>query len=97
MDDIPVLLRNSDTGWRNKSKTLSHLREEGPLVLGLLDAVGHQPFHGLGAVLVELAEVWGQIASSHHEDDLPGRRERDGQTPGDEVLVSDSRGAASVA
>lgn len=46
------------------------LREERPLILGLLDAVSHQPFHGFGAVLVELTEVWGQIASSHHEDYL---------------------------
>lgn len=50
-----------------------HLGEERPLVFGLLDAVGHQPLHGFGAVFIELAEVWGQIASSHHEDDLRGR------------------------
>ena len=51
---------------------MAHLREERPLILGLLDAVGHQPLHGFGAVLVELTEVWGQIASSHHVDNLPG-------------------------
>lgn len=56
--------RDSITG------TTAHLREERPLILGLLDAVGHQPFHGFGAVLVELAEVGGQIAPSHHVDDL---------------------------
>jgi len=50
--------------------TAPHLREEGPLVFGLLDAVDHQPFHGFGAVFIELAEVRGQIASSHHEDNL---------------------------
>lgn len=56
------------------SGRLAHLGEERPLVLGLLDAVGHQPFHGFGAVLVEFTEVRGQIASSHHVDNLPGRR-----------------------
>ena len=49
-----------------------HLREERPLVLELLDAVGHQPFHGFGAGLVELTQVWGQVSSSHHEDNLRG-------------------------
>lgn len=34
------------------------LWKEWPLILGLLDAVSHQPFHGFGAVLIELAEVW---------------------------------------
>lgn len=67
------------SGWRNKSRAVSHLREERPLVLGLLDAVGHQPLHGLGTVLVELAEVWRQIASSHHEDDLTGGGAREGE------------------
>lgn len=55
------------------SRRLAHLGEERPLVLGLLDAVGHQPFHGFGAVLVEFTEVRGQIASTHHEDNLQGR------------------------
>lgn len=53
----------------------AHLWEKRPLVLGFLDAVGHQPFHGFGAVLVELTEVWRQIASSHHEDNLRRRGE----------------------
>lgn len=50
--------------------TMAHLRKQRPLVLGLLDAVGHQPFHGFGAVLVELAEVRGQVAPPHHVDNL---------------------------
>lgn len=54
------------------SGATAHLREERPLILGLLDAVGHQPFHGFGAVLVELAEVRGQIAPPHHVDNLKG-------------------------
>lgn len=58
------------------SGATAHLREERPLILGLLDAVGHQPFHGFGAVLVELAEVWGQIAPPHHVDDLKGGADR---------------------
>lgn len=35
-----------------------HLGEERPLLLHFLHTVSHQPLHGLGAVLVELAEVW---------------------------------------
>lgn len=62
--------RNIQLEVYNYQETQAHLREERPLVLGLLDAVGHQPFHGFGAVLVELTEVWRQIASSHHVDDL---------------------------
>lgn len=58
------------------AERVAHLREERPLILGFLDAVGHQPFHGFGAVLVELAEVRGQIASSHHEDNLKGGSHR---------------------
>lgn len=57
----------------------AHLGEERPLVLGLLDAVGHQPFHGFGAVLVEFTEVRGQIASSHHVDNLQGGGVTDGR------------------
>lgn len=57
------------------TKRVAHLREEWPLVLGFLDAVSNQPFHGLWAVLIELAEIWGQIASSHHEYNLTGREE----------------------
>lgn len=37
---------------------VAHLWKEWPLILGLLGAVSHQPFHGFGAVLIELAEVW---------------------------------------
>lgn len=54
----------------------AHLREERPLVLGLLDAVGHQPFHGFGAVFIQFTEVWGQIAPSHHVDYLRGESHR---------------------
>lgn len=54
------------------TKTAVHLWEERPLILGLLDAVSHQPFHGLGAVLIELAKIWGQTASSHHKYNLRG-------------------------
>lgn len=54
------------------TRTTAHLREKRPLILGLLDAVGHQPFHGFGAVLVELTEVGGQVAPPHHVDDLKG-------------------------
>lgn len=56
--------------WDSTARTTAHLREEGPLVLRLLDAVGHQPFHGFGAVLEELTEVGGQIAPPHHVDNL---------------------------
>lgn len=58
--------------WDSITRTTAHLREERPLILGLLDAVGHQPFHGFGAVLVELTEVGGQIAPPHHVDNLKG-------------------------
>ena len=34
-----------------------YLREKGSVVFGLLDAVGHQPLHGLGAAFIQLAEV----------------------------------------
>lgn len=37
---------------------VAHLWKEWPLILGLLGAVSHQPFHGFGAVFIELAEVW---------------------------------------
>lgn len=63
-----------ELSWDSISGTRAHLREERPLILGLLDAVGHQPFHGFGAVLVELAEVGGQVAPPHHVDDLKRRR-----------------------
>lgn len=58
--------------WDSITRSTAHLREERPLILGLLDAVGHQPFHGFGAVLVELTEVGGQIAPPHHVDNLKG-------------------------
>lgn len=60
------------------TKRVVHLWEEWPLILGLLYAVSHQPFHGLGAVLIQLAEIWGQIASSHLEYNLKGRDESEG-------------------
>lgn len=65
-----------ELSWDSISGTTAHLREERPLILGLLDAVGHQPFHGFGAALVELAEVGGQIAPPHHVDDLKGGADR---------------------
>lgn len=51
----------------------SHLREERPLLSLLLQAVSHQPLHGLWTVAADLAEVRGQVTSSHHEYDLWNR------------------------
>lgn len=44
--------------WSTTAMRVAHLWKEWPLILGLLGAVSHQPFHGFGAVLIELAEVW---------------------------------------
>lgn len=52
----------------------SHLREERPLLSLLLKAVSHQPLHGLWTVAADLAEVRGQVTSSHHEYDLWNRK-----------------------
>ena len=49
---------------------LVYLWEEGPLLSLLLQAVGHESPHGLGAVAAHLAEVRRQVASANHEDDL---------------------------
>lgn len=65
-------MKGRELRWDSITGTTAHLREKRPLILGLLDAVGHQPFHGFGAVLVELAEVGGQVAPPHHVDDLKG-------------------------
>lgn len=48
----------------------AHLGEEGPLFPLKLEAVRQQAPHGLGAVAGDFAEVWRQIATAHHEDDL---------------------------
>lgn len=68
----PSPLKEESSWDSSSSRTRAHLREKRPLILGLLDAVGHQPFHGFGAVLVELTKVRGQIAPPHHVDDLKG-------------------------
>lgn len=65
--------QKEELSWHSITRTTAHLREERPLILGLLDAVGHQPFHGFGAVLVELTEVGGQVAPPHHVDNLKRR------------------------
>ena len=54
----------------------AHLWEEGPLVLGLLDAVGHQPLHGFGGALIQLAEVGRHVSPADHEDNLSRESER---------------------
>lgn len=47
-----------------------YLWEERPLVTLELQAVDDESLHGLGRRAVQLSEVRGQVAASHHEDDL---------------------------
>ena len=49
---------------------ISDLREERSLLPLLLQAVGHQPLHGLWTVAAHFAEVGRQVTSTHHEYDL---------------------------
>lgn len=49
---------------------MAYLGEQGPLFFNFLHTVSHQPLHCFGAVLVQLAKIWGRIPSAHHEDDL---------------------------
>jgi len=71
------LTRETDRGEReavvNALKVSSHLWEQGPLVPLELQTVNDEPLHGLGRGAVHLAEVRGQVATAHHEDDLRGQ------------------------
>lgn len=55
---------------RQRQCGVSHLREERSLLSLLLQTVSHQSLHGLGAVAADLTEVWRQVPSAHHENDL---------------------------
>lgn len=47
-----------------------NLGEKRPLVLGLFDTVSHQSLHGFRTSLIQFTEVWRQISSTYHENDL---------------------------
>lgn len=55
---------------KQKQLSVSHLREERSLLSLLLQAVSHQSLHGFWTVAAHLAEVRGQVTSTHHEYDL---------------------------
>lgn len=59
-----------DEEEEKRSVFSSYLRKERPFVLFKFQTVDDETFHGFGAVTVQLAEVWGQVASTHHENDL---------------------------
>ena len=56
-----------------------YLREERPLVAFELQAVNDEPLHGLGGGTVHLTEVWGQVATPDHEEDLSGTKKEEGE------------------
>lgn len=48
----------------------THLWEQRSFFPHFLQTICYEPLHGFGAVLVQLAEVWGSIAPANHENDL---------------------------